>query len=475
MKMQTIVAIATPRGTGGVGIVRISGDDSLRVLSQFFVPYQSDKGGIDIKESGKKEANSKIEKESASELLKLRPRHMHLGEINNKELKEQCLAVYFSAPNSYTGEDVVEVQCHGGIYICDKIVELCLSNGARLAEPGEFSKRAFMNGKLSLDSAEGVIDLINAASGAEARAAFNLFDGKLFKTVKSMQDALTDILAEIEVNLDYPEHDIEYETAENIKKRLSEIEETLSKLLDSSKTGMMLRQGVSVLILGKPNVGKSSLLNTMLNFEKAIVTDIAGTTRDVVEGSYIYKDVQFNLSDTAGIRDTENKIEKMGIDKAKAMVAAADIILFLLDAETGITQEDKNNIELLKGKECFVVVNKIDGKDKINYNQIKQEFEVLKVSAKNNLGIIELKEAIFKKTVGGVVPADTILLNMRHTQALREALDIIKNTLPQVLLNSLDCVAVDVKQAWTVLGKITGESADETIIDAIFSKFCLGK
>ncbi|MDR0850739.1 MAG: tRNA uridine-5-carboxymethylaminomethyl(34) synthesis GTPase MnmE [Christensenellaceae bacterium] len=464
MKSETIAAIATPKGTGGVGIVRISGENSLKVLSQFFIPYKAGEGISAVSRDT-----------SAKEILKMVPRYMYLGEINNKELKEQCLAVFFKDPNSYTGEDVVEIHCHGGVYICNKILELCLRNGARLADPGEFSKRAFVNGKLSLDSAEGVIDLINAASNAEARAAFNLFDGKLFKIVKAMQNALTDILAEIEVNLDYPEHDIEYETSENIKKRLTVIENTLNQLLDGAKTGMLLKHGVSVLILGKPNVGKSSLLNTMLNFEKAIVTDIAGTTRDVVEGTYIYKDIKFNLSDTAGIRDTQNKIERIGIDKAKAMTEAADIILLLLDSSTGITKEDKQSMSLLGGKECFVVVNKIDSGDKIDYGLIKDKFDIIKISAKNNIGITELKEAIFKKTVGGVVANETILLNLRHTEALNEALYIIGKTLPQLLQNSLDCVAVDIKQVWEVLGKITGEGADEVVIDAIFSKFCLGK
>ena len=448
MKLSTIAAIATPRGAGGIGIVRISGKESLNILSQLFVPYNK-------------------------EGLKFKPRHMYLGEIKHDELREQCLAVYFKAPESYTGEDGVEIQCHGGVYICDKILELCLSFGATLAEPGEFGKRAFLNGKLSLDSAEAVIDLISATTAAEARAAFNLFDGQLFKTVKDMQDCLTDILAEIEVNLDFPEHDIEYETAQNIKKRLTLVENTLAQLAGSAKTGMLLRQGVSVLIAGKPNVGKSSLLNRMLSFEKAIVTAIPGTTRDVVEGTYVYKDIKFNLSDTAGIRETEDAVEKIGIDKAKSLFEAADIILLLLDAETGLMQEDKQNLKLLDKKQCFVVVNKIDTADKVDYELIKA-FEVIKISAKNDVGIDKLKEAIFKKTIG-VVPSDTILLNMRHAQILNEALNIIQNTLPNVLNNSLDCVAVDIKQIWNTLGQITGESVDETIIDAIFSKFCLGK
>jgi tRNA modification GTPase len=338
MKTDTIVATATAAGIAGVAIIRLSGPQSLEISNSFF-----------------KVADKKIE-----------PRFLHLGEINEPTLREKCPMVYFKAPNSFTGEDVVEIHCHGGTYITSAIIDLSIRNGARLAEPGEFSKRAFVNGKMSLDSAEGIVDLINSQTATEVKASFSLASGLLFKTVTKMQETLTDCIAEIEVNFDYPEHDIEYETAEGVSKKLKEVEEKLLELSSTQATGRLLKDGVNVLILGRPNVGKSSLLNALLNYERAIVTDIAGTTRDTISDTYIYKDIRFHVTDTAGLRKSKNKIEKIGIERAKALLDSNDIILLVLDANDGILPEDLENMKLIENHRRITVINKCDLKPQFN-------------------------------------------------------------------------------------------------------------
>ncbi len=443
---KTIVALATPLGNGGISIIRISGNSSFDIATAIFGAKGWDKESI-------------------------MPRHLYFGKIKDENLKENCLAVYFKAPFSYTGEDVVEFQCHGGTFVCNKIIDLCLKNGATLALPGEFTKRAFVNGKLSLDEAEGVVDIINAQTESEARAGFDLVNGELFKTVKGIQKELTNMLAEIEVSLDYPEHDIEYETAESINVRLADIRDRLQNLLNTSKQGRVIKEGVNVVILGKPNVGKSSLMNALLNYDRAIVTDIAGTTRDTLQESYIYKDMKVNITDTAGLHESEDVVEKIGIQKAKDSINNADIVLLVLDGSSKLSQEDKDNLELIKGKKAFVIVNKSDLAKNINLDQ-----EYISISAKNKDGIELIKEKIYQTVVNeNFVTSNLVLTNKRHQLAVAEAIDLINNALSSIFDISLDCVAVDIKQSWEKLGEITGETTGEDIIDAIFSKFCLGK
>ena len=446
MEQDTIVALATPLGNAGISVVRLSGNDSLKIATNFFV-------------------SKKLKKHD------IQPRYMYLGDIDTQDLKEKCLMVYFKNPYSYTGEDVVEFQCHGGTYICNKIIDLCIKFGARLAQPGEFTKRAFINGKVSLDEAEGVVDLINAKTASEVKASFDLVKGDLYKTVKVLQDTLTQVLAEIEVNLDYPEHDIEYQTEKQLYEKLTQVKQTLLNLSKTEYQGRIIRDGINVAILGKPNVGKSSLMNALLNYERAIVTDIAGTTRDTLQESFIYKDIKINITDTAGLHESNDIVEKIGIQKAIEQINQADLILLLLDGSSELSKEDKENLNLVKGKKVIIVENKTDLPQKLNL-----DFPTIKISAKNNKNIDILKQKILDSVLDkDFVQNDLVLTNKRHIIAIKQALELIENAINNIYDVSLDCTALDVKQAWLKLGEITGETTDEEIIDMIFSKFCLGK
>lgn len=438
---DTIVALSTPLGSGGISIVRMSGKDSLKIAKVFsHLP------------------------------TKINPRELYLCDIKQDGLFEKCLIVFFKNPNSFTGEDILEFQCHGGIFVCNKIIDLCVKNGARLAEPGEFTKRAFLNGKLSLEQAEGVVDIINSQTQAEVKAGYSLLNGELFKKVQEVKKHLTEMLAQIEVSLDYPEHDIEYETVNNIEKRLITIKQTLQEIVDTEQTGKIVKNGINVVILGKPNVGKSSLMNRLLKYDRAIVTDVAGTTRDTLIESFVYKNIKINLTDTAGIHESQDKVEKIGIDKAKEAINEADVILLILDGSKELSKEDRDNISLVKGKKVIYVQNKSDLADNIRMP------DAVKISALQNKGIDELKEKIYNLIINKkIISQDIILTNQRHVQAIKDAILNIENALQNIHNISLDCISIDIKQAWINLGKITGETTDEEIIDLIFSKFCLGK
>lgn len=442
---DTIVAQATPNGKSGISIVRISGKKSLDIAKQIFLRFKN-----------------------KSDII---PNYMYLGQINLGDIEDKGFCVYFKSPNSFTGEDVVEFQCHGGLVVAQKIIEQVLHFGGRLATAGEFSKRAFLNGKMSLDQAEGVVDTINAETENQLKASNELTNGNLFKLVTKFQDKLTDILSEIEVNLDYPEHDIEYETKESIKQRLQELLQQVDGLLQTEQKGKLINKGISVAIVGKTNVGKSSLLNALLNYEQAIVTDIEGTTRDVVSGSIEYKGFIFNFYDTAGIRETEDKIESIGIEKAKQILENSDIVLLVLDSSRELNDQDKENLELIKNKKSIVVLNKTDLPAKFNYNG-----ESIKVSAKQKINTEELKQKIYDLSLDGLNSGSQIVLtNARHIEVLKQAKQIIINTIESISDLPLDCSALDIKTIWEKLGEITGNTATEDIIDKIFSKFCLGK
>lgn len=444
MTNSTIIALASAPGKNGISVIRMSGKNSLNIAKKVFVCNKF--------------------------FLNPQPNHMYLGYFNLSGLLDKCFCVYFKAPHSYTGEDVIEFQCHGGYMVSDKIIEMCLENGARIAQPGEFSKRAFLNGKISLDEAEGIIETINAETDEQLRAGNNLAQGKLFKLVNKTQDELTNILAEIDVNLDYPEHDIEYETKDNITNKLNKILEDLNLILLAEQKEKIVKNGINIAIVGKTNVGKSSLLNAILNYNKAIVTDVEGTTRDVVEGSIVYNGVKLNFYDTAGIRKTTNKIEEIGINLSKKTLENSDLVLFVLDSSKNIDFEDEQNLKLIKNKKSIIVFNKSDLNSKINFDK-----NYLFVSAKNNFNIEKLKEEIYNLSTNEINKNQEILFNKRHLEILKRAKTILENLLKNVNFVTLDCLAVDVKSLWEVLGEITGNTANETIIDKIFSKFCLGK
>ncbi len=445
---DTIVAISTGSTSGAISIVRLSGDNAINIADKIF------------------KTNKKITPS------KFTPRYLELGTITTKNFKEQAMCVVFFAPYSYTGENIVEFQCHGGLKIAQGVVEECMSLGARLATNGEFTKRAFINGKISLASAEGIMDMINAETDAQIRAGYDLLNGNLSKKAFEFQAELTDILSEIEVSFDYPEEEIEYITKKSVSIRLESLSDGLDYLIKTSDTGKIISSGINVLIVGKPNVGKSSLLNALLARERAIVTDVPGTTRDTVEDSFSINGIKVNIIDTAGIHDTADFVEKIGVEKSKQLINKADIILFVTDSSKPETSEDAHIFSLIENKPYLKIANKADI---ANLNQTANDKTVV-VSSVTGKGIEELKERIYKQFASPtVVESGVIITNARHLQSLKNAKENIENALTDIYNETLDLISIDLKLAYSALGEITGNTTGEDIIDAIFSKFCLGK
>lgn len=443
MKEKTICALATPIGTGGISIIRISGNDSLNIAKNFFVSKYIDFENI-------------------------KPRYLYLGNFISSEVKDQILMVYFKAPFSFTGEDVVEFQFHGGQLLAQKILKSLLTK-CSLAEPGEFSKRAFLNGKISLDEAEGISELILAESDTQLKAAEILQSGKLTEKVVEMQNKITDLLAEIEANLDYPD-DVEeeqlFEKSENLLKKL---DFEINEILENSKNSNLIKSGVNVAIVGKTNVGKSSLLNALLGEERAIVTNIEGTTRDTIKEKIFIDGVTVNLIDTAGLRESDDVVEKIGIEKTNQEIKNADIVLLVLDLSRELKQDEIEMIKNLKNRPHIIVGNKSDIKNK------KFDFDYIEISAKNNENISEIKKQIIEKTISGKIDfSKLVLTNERHLSILQNTKQKIENALNDQRVN-LDIEAFILKDIWKELGKISGTTEDEKIIDLVFSKFCLGK
>lgn len=434
MLEDTIVALATPPGKAGVAIVRISGNLSKQILQKI----------------------SKTDDD-------FKARYMYLKKIYVGDLVDDALLVYFSAPNSYTGEDVAEIQCHGGFFLAQQVINQCLQFGARMAEPGEYSKRAFLNGKISFDKAEGIIDLINAESDAQAKSGSALMQGKLFEIISNIQTELTDILAEIEAKLDYPEY--EYTDSENlvVLARLNQVKDELNSLLSTKISGMLIKNGVKVAIVGAPNAGKSSLLNALTSSDKSIVTEVAGTTRDIVEAEYVYNGIVFRLFDTAGIRESNDLVEKIGIDRAKKSIAEADLVIQLVDINSPQYVE-------VGDKPSLTVYNKID-----TISSQPNQDEIY-ISAKDGTNIEQLKQIIFDHTlVEGYNSEQFYLSNTRHIQCVSKAIEYLSNAIDTFNTISLDFVVADIHSCWEALGEISGVNSNERIIDRIFEKFCLGK
>ncbi len=440
---KTIVAISTPLGKGAISIVRMSGEKAFAIANEVFSPLK----------------NENIE-----------DRKMVLGNFILNEGKEKCLMVQFNAPRTFTGEDLVEFQIHGGIVITQKVLETLISKGATLAEPGEFSKRAFLNGKISLDEAESISEIISSESEAELSTSLNLAGGKLKKDITDLQNGLTEILAKIEVTLDYPEEDIDEVVRDDVEQSLSTCENKIVELIKNSENAKFIKSGIDVAIVGKTNVGKSSLLNALLGEDKAIVTNIAGTTRDIVEGVIYYNGIKLNLIDTAGIRETDDVVEKIGVDKSKSFFEKADIVMFVLSAEEQLDEEAKGILEQIKNRPHLIVVNKID-KNRV-LEHIENEICV-SATTKANINLIE--KTIFEKVIGEEIDYNkTLITNERHVQVLKEAKEIINEVKNDKNL-SLEIVDMLIKKLWNTLGKITGNTEHEDIIDMIFTKFCLGK
>lgn len=431
--METIVALATPAGNSGVAIIRVSGDKSKEILQKLI-----------------------LEKKD------FEPRKMYLKPVHIKDFVDKCLVVFFAHPFSFTGEDVVEIHSHGGYFLAQQIIEEILSFGARLADRGEFSKRAFVNGKMSLDQAEGIIDLINAESEMQAKTGSSLLCGELKDLITKLQTQLTDILAEIEAKLDYPEYDYDDSESNAVKTKISQIVKQLNSLIIDSKNGLMIKNGVSVAIVGAPNVGKSSLLNALTKSDKAIVTNIAGTTRDIVEADYEYNGIIFRLFDTAGIHESDDIVEKIGIDRAIKTLETCDIVLKV--------STNDNMCQLETNKPFINVYNKSD------LIQSRLEKNYVYVSALTNENIDNLKQQIYNKCVQSEIKQDKLYLtNIRHIECVRLAKQSLENVLQIFETTTFDILSGEIKSAWSYLGEISGVVSDEAIIDKIFSKFCLGK
>ena len=445
MKSENIAAISTALSASGVAVIRISGDSPLDIAEKMFTPI----GSTGVKD--------------------FEPYKLYVGEICADGFTDFGMCVYFKGPKSFTGEDVVEFHCHGGVAITKGILKKILSLGARLATNGEFTKRAFMNGKLSLSSAEGLIDMINSESVSGVKAGYYLYREKLTDEINALQDIITDTIAQIDCDMDFPEEDLERSSTEVVTRDLKTVIDRIDALIKTYRTGRTLKNGVSVGIVGKPNTGKSSLLNALLSYEKAIVSDVAGTTRDIVEGNIEIKGVRFNFSDTAGIRESDDKIEALGVGLSKKILAESDLILFVLDG-SDINEQDQVIYDLVKDKNLIVALNKTDK------CSVKDDRADIYVSALKNENVEQLKDLIYDRTVGaGVDLNGDFLCEERHYDALIRAKEKLVSALNAVGVVTLDVLAIDVKDGWDALGEISGRTATEDIINNIFAKFCVGK
>lgn len=444
---ETIAAIATAPGRGGVAIIRLSGANALSIAAKMFTP------------TGK------------TAVAAFEPYKMYVGLIDGGSFTDHGMAVYFKAPRSYTGEDIVEFHCHGGESIARGLLKQALRLGARSAGRGEFTKRAFLNGKLSLASAEGVADMINGESEAEVKAGYMLYSEKLTSRVVALQERLKNLLAGIDVSVDYPEEDIEEQHITELKRDLETLQTELQALLATYSSGKKIKSGVTVAICGKPNTGKSSLLNRLLGYEKAIVSSVAGTTRDAVEGTVEIHGAKFNLYDTAGVRESEDAIESIGIDRAESIIRSCDVAVFVADLSRGLDEDDARVLEILRGKPLIKVFNKVDA--------ITDETETdadVHTSALTGEGVNGLKELLYTRGFGGERAEDAaFLIEERHYDALRRAKEHLQAAITACEFQPLDLIGIDVKAAWDALGEITGETATEAIITEIFEKFCVGK
>lgn len=458
--MSTIAAISTATGSGGIGIIRLSGEKSIEIIKKIFKPIDK--------------------KINLDEVKGYTIKYGFIVDSNNEKIDE-VLVSFFRAPRSYTTEDMCEINSHGGTVIERKILEQCLLNGAELAEPGEFTKRAFLNGRIDLSQAESVIDIINAKTDKEAKESFKQLQGNLSIELNNIKDNLLDVMSDIEASIDYPEYDIEETTNSKALKVLNEIRNKLVNLENSFENGKILKEGVKTVIIGKPNAGKSSLLNTLLKEDRAIVSDYAGTTRDTIEEFINVDGIPLKIIDTAGIRETNDFVEKIGVEKAIGLIKDADLVIALFDSSKELEEEDYKVLELIKNKKSIVLLNKSDLSDlnikTINYISNTNK-KVIKASMKTKNGIAELYKTISELFNNNELNSDNgiVITNIRHKNLIHNAINnldeaenSIKNDMP------IDVVAICIKEVLESIGSITGDNVSEDIINKIFSKFCLGK
>lgn len=446
--MKTIATISTPVGTGAIGIIRMSGDDALKIASKMFITKKLDS------------------------FEKAEPNYMYYGTVSTSTIKDTILAVYFKKPHSYTGEDLVEFQCHGGMKVVEEILKGCLENGANVADKGEFTKRAFLNGKILLSDAEGIIDMINAESIAAINAGYRLSKGGISSKLSEIQEKILYCVSQLEASLDYPE-EMEDEAKIDCNKELKEDLISLKNLLNTSNIGGYIKKGISVAIVGIANVGKSSLLNNLLGRERAIVTNIAGTTRDSIEESIEVNGILLRLIDTAGIRETEDVVESIGVERSLEAAKQSDVCIFITESGRELNEEENKILEKLKeeNKKIIKVYNKCD----IN-SPIKGQDDGIVISAKKGEGIEKLKETIVNMFISNKIDSSSLVItNQRHAESIRKAIESIEKVLETLDNQPLELTLVDLRSAYFYLGEITGNCATEDIIDNIFDKFCLGK
>ena len=446
---DTICAISTALGVGAISIIRVSGEEAINKVANLF---------------------------DGKNLNEVKSHTIHYGHIiNNGEIIDEVLVTILKAPKTYTKEDIVEINSHGGISTTKKILEILIKNGIRLAEPGEFTKRAFLNGRLDLTEAEAVNSLIKSRTDLERKLALNTLSGKVSKKINKVREIIVELLANIEVNIDFPEYEDALEiTLENLPPKLNEIKKELENLLEEGKIGKIIENGIKVAIVGRPNVGKSSILNALLKENKAIVTDIAGTTRDIVEGEVELKGIALKFIDTAGIRKTKDIVEKIGVDKSLEMIDESDLVIHVLNNNEVLTEEDKEIMEKIKDKTHITFINKSDLPTKLKIDKK----DVVKGNTMDLNGLDELKNKIVELFDLERINNSNleIVSSVREIGLLKEALNSINQALNNVSSKlPVDMIAIDIKKAWDLLGEITGESYQDELLDTLFSKFCLGK
>jgi len=455
---DTIAAISTAYGTGGIGIIRISGSSAFDIAESVF--------------RGKKNFGQ------------IKSHTINYGKIvdpQSGEMVDEVLLSKMAAPNTFTREDIVEINCHGGMIVLKRILEILLNRGARLAEPGEFTRRAFLNGRIDLSQAEAVIDIINSKTDESSRAAVEQLEGKLSKKLKEARSRLIELIAHIEVTVDYPEHDIEEITGRQVYESLVVIRDSLLKIVEGFEKGRILREGINTVIIGRPNVGKSSLLNELSGKNRAIVTEIPGTTRDIIEEYININGIPVRIVDTAGIRETEDVVEKIGVERTEKAINQADLIIMMLDAADGIGKDDMRILDGLGDKKMIVLLNKIDLSDESAVKSIEEKLpgkNVIKTSVKLGIGIEDLGKKISELFLKGDIKENNefLVTNIRHKNLIDKAVKSIGEAIEAYEASmSLDCITIDIKNSAEYLGQITGESVSEDVMHEIFSRFCIGK
>lgn len=459
MDLDTITSISTPMGEGAIAIVRLSGPDALNIANRIY--------------KGKKQIT-----EVASHTIN----YGHIIDPETDEVVEEVMVAVMKAPKTFTREDIVEINCHGGLVTVNRVLELTLSNGARMAEPGEFTKRAFLHGRIDLSQAEAVMDFIRSKTERASKVALGQMEGRLSSLIKGLRQSILEVLAQVEVNIDYPEYDdVEEATTKFLLKESRHIENEIDQLLRTGQQGKIMREGLSTVIVGKPNVGKSSMLNNLIQDNKAIVTEVAGTTRDVLEEYVNVRGVPLRLVDTAGIRETEDIVEKIGVERSRKALSEADLILFVLNYNEALTENDYQLFDVIKDEDVIVIINKMDLEQKLDIDELKAmigDHPLVQTSMVEQQGIEELEQKISELFFGGQVQAQdmTYVSNSRHIALLKDAKTSINDAIQSAEDGvPIDIVQIDLIKTWELLGEVIGEEASDSLIDQLFSQFCLGK